>query len=147
MEQKVDESSRWDIGNLPPKFAYESRDIKVTDTLKVWLVQVMGIPSNKMDKEEQAQRMTAVAMDQEILSERRYMELTGEQPPFKQKVPYVNWWISASYDGMISFVWICFKPCGVTREEVMNDLGGDMLKLAEVSKEIEQLSVPAVGNG
>ena len=35
----------------------------------------------------------------------------------------------------------------MTREQVINELGNDLGKLAEVSREIERLSSPSVGNG
>ena len=72
--------------------------------------------------------------------------MTGGKP-LKVKVPYVSWWITGSFDGMITLIWTCFKHNGVSREDVARELGRNEALLTELSREIETLSVPAVGNG
>jgi len=63
------------------------------------------------------------------------------------KIQYVNWWITGSYDGMVTFIWLCFRSYGVSKEEVFDKIGKESSLLVELSREIETLSTPAVGNG
>ena len=37
------------------------------------------------------------------------------------KVNYVSWWITGTFEGMLTLVWLCFKSNGVTKEEVEED--------------------------
>lgn len=145
LEQKYDAANRWDIDDLPTKYAHDPKRVKVTEMLKTWLTENLSLATDADDP--QVQRMAAVALDQELLNEDEYRKLTDGNAPPKLKVPYVNWWITGCFDGMITFVWICFKHNGVTREQVVEELGGNMSMLVEVSREIERLSTPAVGNG
>ncbi len=145
MVQKLDEVSRWDIDSLPPKYAHDGERIKVTKGLRGWLSANLGMGRRADDK--QVKQLTATALDQGSLSTDEYKQLTGGNMPPRLKVSYSNWWITSMFDGMITFIWVCFRQNGVTREEVIDELGNDLGKLAEVSREIERLSSPSVGNG
>jgi len=145
MEQRMEKASRWDIDDLPTKYAYDSSRIKVTDALKVWVQENVGSIEGREDL--QIQRMAAVALDQELLNESEYKRLVDGSAPPKFKVPYVNWWITGCFDGMVTFIWVCFKRDGVTRDQVVEELGSSMGMLVEISREIERLSTPSVGNG
>ena len=145
MEQKVEASSRWDIDVLPAKFAHDPNRIKLNPELKTWLAENMDTAADADDK--QLQRMAATALDQEMLGDEDYRKLSGGAAPPKVKVPYTNWWITGCFEGMVTFVWMCFKRDGVTREQVLEELGTNVNLLVEVSREIERLSTPQVGNG
>lgn len=145
MDRKLDEAARWDVDSLPSRFAHDPDRVKVSRGLRRWLTEKLGMDGKAGD--EQVKRLAATALDQESLSAKGYEGLTKTGPPPRLKVPYVNWWITGCFDGMITFIWVCFRRDGVTREQVVNELGGDLGKLAEVSREIERLSVPSAGNG
>jgi len=144
LRTKIEEAARWDVDDLPPKWAYDPRQIELTAGLKKWVKGEMNL-EGKADN-DRLQRLVTTALDQGLLSEKKYMELAGKEPK-KAKVPYVNWWITGSFDGMITFVWLCFRPNGVTREEVIDALGDNPSLLADTSRQIEELSSPASGNG
>ena len=154
MRSKFDEAARWDISDLPTKFVYDPKRLEVTPELVVWLqrnldysdVQADGTQFPEAVKELVRCRTTAVALDSGLLSEEEYEELTGKRPR-KATVGYVNWWTTGCFDGMISMAWGCFKDCGVTRDEVAFELGRNPTLNANLTREIEHLSSPSVGNG
>jgi hypothetical protein len=90
--------------------------------------------------------MAATALDQGMLTTEQYQTLVGVAP-IKLLIPYVNWWITGSFDGMISVIWTCFRRSGVTRQEITDELGTNMQLLVEISREIERLSAPEPKNG
>lgn len=145
MVQKLDEASRWDIDSLPPKYAYDNERIKVTKELRGWLSGNLEMKKNADDK--QVSQLTATALDQGSLSTDEYKQLTGGNSPLRLKVSYSNWWITSMFDGMVTFVWVCFRHNGVTREQVTDAFSDDLGKLAELSRELERLSSPSAGNG
>ncbi len=145
MAARIDEAGRWDIDSLPPKYAHDDARVKVTKELRNWLLANLKMKKSADDK--QVRQLTATALDQGSLSADEYARLTDGSSPLKMKVSYSNWWITSVFDGMITFIWVCFRANGVTRDEVINELGNDLGKLAEVSREIERLSSPSVGNG
>jgi len=145
LTRKLDEVARWDIGSLPVKYAHDPGMIKLTDELRVWMVDNLNVKADEQD-ESLLRSMTAVALDQETLTAEKYKELARGNPP-RIKVSYVNWWTTGCFDGMTTMVWVCFRHNGVTRAQVAEELGRDISLIAKVSREIERLSRPAVGNG
>lgn len=145
---KMDEAARWDVGDLPTKYAHDATQIKLTIRLREWLKSHYKIGEKATGKGSDARlcRLAAGALDQDVLTAAEYEKLTDDKPP-RVKVPYVNWWITGAYDGMIAFTYICFKHNGVTRAQVIEALRDDMGMLMELSREIERLSTPQVGNG
>lgn len=145
MEKKLDEVGRWDIDNLPLKFAYDSAEITLSPELRQWVTEHWHLGDGLSD--ERMRRLTAASLDQEALSDADFRRMTGGDEPPKVKVPYVHWWITGSYDGMVTMIWTCFRRDGVTREQVMDSLGDNLTALTELSREIEKLSAPQAGNG
>jgi hypothetical protein len=141
--KKLDEVARWDIDDLPAKDAYDPSRIKLTDSLKKWLVEYWGIEG--VDDMVLA-RMTAAALDQEALLPDKYKELTGCAAPCV-KVSYVDWWTTGAYEGMVTTLWVCFSKQGVIREQIMDEFGTSLAKLNEMARELDKLSAPQMGNG
>jgi len=164
--EKAEEAARWDVGDLPHKTAYSVENVKVTAELQDYLRDEFGLgkaPTKGQKKDmssaefaklkkksglttERWQRLAASAMDSGVLSPERFEEMT-EAPPKKGKVPYVNWWITGCFEGMITFCWVCFRKEGVSREQVADALTDRPAMLVELSREIEKLSVPQEKNG
>ena len=144
LQEKMEEVAKWDVGDLPSKYAYDPGSIKINRKLKKWLTEAFDMKEEIDD--ERMKRLVVAALDQMMLSTNKYQRMIGE-PPVRAKVGYVNWWITGSYEGMITFVWVCFAHNGVTKEEVATELGRNQQMLAEITQEIEQLSAPAAGNG
>jgi hypothetical protein len=147
LEKKLDEVAKWDVENLPPKYAHDPRSLVLTEELIKWVNNEFPFISDSEERsEEKTKRVVATALDQGILSEEEYIRMTKFNPP-KYKVPYVSWWITGSTDGIITMVYTCFKHNGVTREQVLEAMSGSRQKLIDIAHEIERLSVPQVGNG
>lgn len=142
LERKLEEAARWDVNDLPAKHAHDPEKIRPTPELRAWVEQQFGESAD----DGRLKRLAAAALDQEMLEASRYRELTGCDPP-RVKVPYVHWWITGSFEGMITFVWLCFRSDGVAREQVEAELGKNPALLVELSREISRLSTPDVGNG
>ncbi len=145
MARKLDEVGRWDVDTLPPRFAHDAARIKLTAELREWLISHWSLEGAQDDA--RLQRLAAASLDQGSLNEVEYRQLTGGALPPRVKVPYVHWWITGSYDGMVTLIWACFRRDGVTREQVAEYLGEDLTRLSELSREIEKLSAPQAGNG
>jgi len=154
LREKFEEAARWDVDDLPPKFALDANRVEVTDKLRKYIVEMFGVDlesdewkkADKEKTEEKLRRLTATALDQGILSEKEYGKLTGKKIK-KAKVPYASWWITGSMEGMIVFVWMGFKHEGVTKEEVKDAMADNPTMLTEFALEIERLSSPQLGNG
>ena len=144
VERKMDEVARWDIDDLPNKQVCDPDRIHLTKQLKAWAKKEYDLDDDATA--QQYQRVVATALDQESLPFAEYEKLSGRRA-MRTKVPYVNWWITGCFEGMITFVWICFKANGVTREQVEEELSKNQSLLIELSREIERLSAPSVGNG
>jgi len=145
-ERKVDEVAKWDAEDLPPKWVNDPDRIVLTPVLKARLAELLGIEGEEKT-DAKWRRLASVVLDQGMLTEKEYFELTGEKPPAKQRIGYVNWWINSDYDGMLTFTWTCFRHCGVTREQVADAMRGRPSLLMEVTQEIARLSAPQSGNG
>ena len=140
---RMGEAARWDIDNLPPKYSYDPTSIILTENLKEWIkIQF----TDAIDDEDYLCRLVTAVLDQGTLSEEQYEELTGKVPS-KVKVGYVNWWITASYEGMTTMVWLCLRRDGITREQVVEELSKRPDMLINLSREVETLSTPELGNG
>lgn len=144
LEKKFEEIASWDVENLPPKNAFDHRRIEVNDTLRAWMFENQDMTKDTEDKK--AKRLIAASLDQGLLTEADYKRMVGKNAP-KMKIPYVNWWVTGCFSGMIQFVWTCFRHNGVTREQVVEAMRNRMDMLVELSTEIERLSSPSVGNG
>lgn len=150
LQEKMEEAGRWDVNDLPHKSVYDASSVHLTDKLIQWLRSDYGfkdetLPEGK--RERMARQMVVTALDADLLTEAGYEMMTGHKPK-KAKVGYVNWWTTGTYDGMISMVWTCFKDNpGLTRDMVAKQIGTNPQLLIHASREIENLTAPALGNG
>lgn len=149
LREKIDEVAQWDTDDLPRKYVYDPKKIKITDKLREWLKT-----SPLFDNPEEISNLTdkmfrnviAAALDQGMLEDAEYKALSGYDAP-KVKTGYANWWTSGTLEGMITMCWVCFKANGVTYDEVEADFLKNKAMLVHLSREIEHLTAPAAGNG
>lgn len=140
-------TANWDIDDLPYRDVYDTTETVLTDELEFWAVE--KIPGYDVKKSEKAKRrFIAFALDAEILSDADYLRLTGK-PVNKIKTSYVNWWITATPEGMLSMVWHMIKgDGGFSKEELELALAEKQGLFAQMSRSIESLTTPAAeGNG
>lgn len=148
MQDKMSEVARWDAKDLPSKFVYDPDKIKLTDGLKKWLAEFFDVSEEEQKDrtDEQWRRMTAVALDQELMSTEKYAGLSGHNPR-RVRVNYISWWVTGAYEGMVTYAWACFRQNGVTREQVEDAMGERSTMLVEITRELDRLSKPQASNG
>ena len=155
MQEKIEETAKWDLANLPPKYAVDWHKVKLNDKLRTWVDSYLENQSMDDDKptEQDAvdrfyKKLVGAFIDQGILSDDEYKTLAGYDTP-KVKVPYVSWWITGSLDGQITMCWACFSSVGITRDEIERDplVLKNPQKLLQIAMEIETLTAPELGNG
>lgn len=144
--RKIDEVGKWDASDLPHKYANNPSRIKLTDELRARVRDMLDITGDEDVSDFRMQRLAAALLDGGLLPTAVYKELTGTNPP-QFKVDYVNWWITGSYEGMLTFVWVNVRHLGLTRDQVAEATRGNARLLIEVSRDIERLSAPKLGNG
>ncbi len=144
MEEQLIKVAEWTIKDLPKSEVFDPARVNVTKDLRAWLKETFSL--NGDTNAQTMKRTAAAALNQGILSSDEYKKLTNKNAP-SVLVPYVNWWITGCYDGMITFVWVAFRDSGVTKDEVASALGRDASLLTQLTQEIEGLSAPAAGNG
>lgn len=159
MQEKMEEAAKWDTKSLPLKFGCDGRRVKVTPQILEWVKANYGVEDNpaalaserdpetrRIARDNYFRRLITAAVDNGMISDELYTALVGEKPP-KVKIPYVNWWITGSMDGMIAFIWVAFRANGVTKDEVASALGNNPAVLVQLSRELERLSVPKANFG
>ncbi len=153
VKEKLEEVAKWDVSDLPPKMVYDPTKLIAKKSLKDWLVENYDLSDEddgvKLTKEKLKDRIriyAALALDSGTLQDATYESLVGDAPK-KTKVGYVNWWITATFDGMISMIYTCFRDSGFTRDQIVKAIGDNPALLNEASRQIEELSAPDAGNG
>lgn len=144
MEEQLIKMAEWTIKDLPKSEVFDPDRINITRDLRVWLKETFSL--NGDDNSQALKNMVASSLNQGMLSKDEYKKLTNKNAP-AVNVPYVNWWITGCYEGMITFVWVAFRDNGVTKDEVATAVGQDASLLTQLTQEIDTLSAPAAGNG
>lgn len=151
VREKLEEAARWDVSSLPRKDAYDPARMVLTPEIIKWVET--NVPGWSIDEKETEarrekllRRAVASMLDSGDLSPEQYTKLTGNTP-VAFKIGYVNWWVTAVQEGMITMVTQSIKDNGVTYEDVVVAIGKNPSVLINLSREIEHLSVPEVKNG
>lgn len=141
MEKKLEEVARWDVGHLPVKVAYDVRSITITDQLAERLIAAYG----KMPPGEAIQKaLLATMLDSGMIKPEEVESLTGTIPRCG-RVPYDTWWVTAVWDGMITFIWSSVKinHSDVTKGDISK---WPLQKIIEAARMTERLTSPSLGN-
>lgn len=149
IEKKLEEAAKWDVRDLPLRRVHDVSKVKVTDKLLGWVKSnyegILEEDQTETYRKRLVQRVTTTALDNGTLSAERYESLTGSLPASTQ-AGYVNWWITATFDGQIEMIYTCFKHNDVTRDELCAELSKNPGLMIDASREIEHLTAPQVGN-
>lgn len=141
LEKKVDEAAKWDTRDLPKKMAYSTDDIPLNDEIKARLKEIYGYePAN----DDSWRALISTALDQEHITSDEVESITGKRPD-QGLISYDQWWVTASTEGWISFVFMSIrqKDPTVTREEICQWPPHELIMAA---RRVENLTTPAVGN-
>lgn len=151
IRKKVDEAAGFTVQTLPEKRSYLTGDVQVDQKILDWAENEhpgLGLHrlSSKEAKDNAVRNVLASSLDSGILNEEEYTNLTGKKPVC-QKIGYVGWWLTGSINGMVEVLYTVFRDSGVTRDQIMDELGQNPALLADLSRDIEHLSVPDTKNG
>lgn len=140
LQKKLDEVARWDVGNLPIKLAYDTRNVAINEKLKAALEDEFDeVPESELG----IRLLLAAALDREVISASDVAKLTGTYPR-KARIPYDSWWVTAVREGMIAFVLASLHAHPEVKKEDVE--GWPLAKIVEASRLAESLTAPAVGN-
>lgn len=136
----------WSIQDLPMKDVFDASWVKVTDELKTWLIQNLGATPQVLTSDVKVRLLLATALDGGVLTADTCLKLTGTTPR-RIRTGYVNWWVTACNEGMVHFVWLSIRGSGITEEELTDQISQKYEDIVVAAREVEDMSVPAVGNG
>jgi hypothetical protein len=141
LQQRMEEAAGWDLQSLPQKVAYNAALLPVTEEATKW---AEDFRREEMKSENQTRAVLAFALDNKILSEEKVKELCGKQPD-KSSVRYDQWWVTASFVGMVSFVLasVRVEQPNVTRDQVES---WSFVKIVEATRIVERITAASVGN-
>lgn len=141
MERKLDEVGRWDVGSLPTKVAHDVRTIPITAALNKWLENEHDEPP-ETDSGKRA--VVAAALDSAKLTADAVEQMTKVRPR-RVKIPYDSWWVTATYEGMVTFIQASLQSGGsaISNQDVM---GWPLSKVMEAARKVESLTAPQLGN-
>ena len=148
-QEKYDEVMEWDSENLPPRYAYQPDKVALTQPLRNRVAAILDLQDPMTVSDKLFRKLVAGALDAKMLAASEYKILAGVTDVPRVKISYSQWWITGNMDGMITFIWVCFRTSGVTKEEVAGELmraGGTAMVMA-LSREIETLSAPKASFG
>ncbi len=141
LEKKLNEVARWDLEDLPKKMAYDASRVPITKRAKEWIKGAYGeVPKT----DEGIRRVLSSALDDDQITADQVKEMTGKTP-LCGRIRYDQWWITASWEGMISIVLssIRWEHPEITKEDIA---GWPLLKVTEASRIVESISSAAMGN-
>ncbi len=141
LERKVDEAARFDVRDLPKKFAYDTRKIQIVEAVIQLLRKHYDIVPKKADDRR---ALLATALDSGLIDSETVKELTGRTPA-RASIPYDMWWVTANYAGIVLFVWtsVVQNHSEVTRDDVSK---WPVYCLSIAGRLVESITAPAVEN-
>lgn len=142
LEKKMEQVARWDVASLPSHTAYSAVSVPITDELEKRLRELFGeeLPESTTGK----QALLSTALDQGNITAKEVTELAGVAPK-SGRVPYDMWWVTATHEGQITFVWASLQQNHptLTRDEVGR---WPIQKIMEAARLVETITTPDLGN-
>jgi len=132
----------WDLSNLPQKTTYSVIGLVVTSELK----KEMETRYNQtIESDNGVLALVSNALETGTISEEDVLKLTKTRP-LKAKVRYDQWWVTASIEGMVSFVTnsVRHDHPELTSEMIQN---WPFAKIVEAAQIVERLTTASLGNG
>ena len=148
LREKLEQIAQYDVDDLPKKIAYDVSVIEINEAMQTKLTDLFTDDLADRDEKKEGEvnwsAMLAVALDQESITAAEVKEITGRGPT-PVKIAYDAWWVTGSYEGMISLVRASIRQHHpeITKEEIKD---WPMADLAHVAREVEAITAPAMGN-
>lgn len=147
LQREMERVARWDLDDLPRKNAFDVARVPITDGVRAWAEENQREANGEAAAELEDRTIRALlvtALDQERLTPEQVKEMSGKTP-LQGKVRYDQWWVTASMEGMVSFIHSsirCEHP-RVTKESVAS---WPFAKISEASRLVERITSPDMGN-
>jgi hypothetical protein len=132
----------WDLSNLPQKDTYDISHLPVTDSVKEWVKTQFGqVP----DSETAIRALVSNALETGSLPASELSQMTKIKPN-KVRVRYDQWWVTATMEGMISFVInsVRHEHPNVSEDAIKN---WSFAKIIEAAQIVERITTASLGNG
>ncbi len=139
LDRKMDEAARWTVADLPKMAAYSAAGCPVTDDLRSLVDGQVGA---KQRTDDQVRMVITSLLDQGRIKLDDVVAACGVEPA-RGYVNYDAWWITGCFEGMTAMVHASIGDQGVTRQDIGN---WSVDTLSQMSRVIETLTAPAVGN-
>jgi len=146
LRKAVFDSAKWEVDDLPKKWVYDTSKIPITPELEIWLKRNLDVKDSALADKDTVKRLVSAALDQELLSAAEFKKYTGSEPK-KISTGYANWWATGSFEGMTTMVFYCVRGSGITMDDIRTDLANKQADLMSLSREIEDITAPSLGNG
>ena len=147
LEDEVFKTANWDVHNLPRKWVFDPRPNQLTAEIIDWMVDNTNSDRVELLKNPiKALRALATVLDNEAMPPDLFEKLAGS-PCLKLSTGYVNWWITATFEGMLELAFYSMRGCGITREDLFKEFEKKQELLWQVAREAEKVSSPSMGNG
>ncbi len=142
IDEKLEEAARWDLSDLPQKDAYDVSRVKITKEVKRWIEENYG---DLPEAEAGQKALLSNALDTGRLKPDQLKKMAGKGP-LQGKVRFDQWWVTASMEGMISFITTSVRRDHpeVTKRDVAN---WPFTKIAEAVRKVEGITSASMGNG
>lgn len=158
-QEKLEKVALMDMHDLPQRDAYDVSKIPINDKLKAWYIEkydeLPDIEEEEVEEDltddekkkrvENAMRaVIATALDNEEIDPLKIKELTGKRPR-QGKIRYDQWWVTASMEGMLSFICtsLQYEKADITREDIAK---WPYAKIAEAARLVESITSAEVKN-
>lgn len=141
-QKKLEEVAAWDLSCLPQKDAYDVSMVPITAEVKAWLKSTFGTES---ENDDAARALLGNALDTRKLTSEQVVSMSGGVAPFKGRIRYDQWWVTASFEGQVSFLTtsVRYEHKEITSQDVA---GWPISKIIEGAKMVERLTTAELGN-
>lgn len=145
IEKKIEEVAKWDMKCLPNQKAYSCKEVPINETVDAKLAALYGEAIYDKTAEESTKRtILTTALDEGKITPQEVAQWTGVRPR-EGVIPYDLWWVTATHEGQIVFVWASLQRHhpGISRVEIG---GWNTLELIQAANMVQELTQPDVGN-
>jgi hypothetical protein len=141
LEREMVKVAQWAVNDLPQRFAYDVSHVPLTDEIKSWVKEVYGELS---DTDRGILAMLSTGLDEGKIKMEEVKKMTGSLPR-RGRVRYDQWWITASFGGMVSFIYSSLRRAhpDMSKDDVEQ---WPLVSIIEAARIVESISSAALGN-
>lgn len=148
LASKLEEVAKWDVSDLPAKYAHSCDLVTVTTALIDLVVSTLEIEGDEAEKtaknEKRIRQLTSVLLDNGMLTVDQVVKATNTTPR-RIRGAYDMWWITATHEGRSAALLASLQRHhpDVTKVHIQD---WPLPTIIEAVSIIEKLTAPEVGN-